>query len=156
MLNIIFGRENCTTDYVLDTRIYFSKHKKPEWFEDDFVKRFLKDVDGTEVLFEEALKDVFGRGISTEMISTGCKTLCCIYYDTKGLTFNGSAMGDNCVKFLMEIASKKDVTIFLEHYMEIPIQYFEEGIIRMEGKVLGEDDYDDGYSNWCATTGEVL
>ena len=38
MLKIIFGRENCK-DFILDTRIWFRKNKKPEWFEDPFVKK---------------------------------------------------------------------------------------------------------------------
>lgn len=151
MLNIIFGREHCDEKaLVLDNRIWFRKHKKPEWFEDPFVKEFLKKVDNTTVLFEEALKDYRGRGISTEMISSGCKTLCCIYYNIGDQIFNGSLMGDNCVPFLMEIAKKRDITIMLEHYMEFASEYFEEGLIMFQGKVLGEYDYDDAYSDWCA------
>lgn len=155
MLNIIFGRENCHHDYVLDTRIYFTENKRPEWFEGDFVKKFLMTIDGTTVLFEEALKDKYGHGISTEMMSTGCKTLCDIYYDTRGIWFYGSAMGDNCVPFLMDIAREKEVNIFLEHYMDIPTEYFEEGLIMKDGVVLGEYDYDDAYSDWCKSTREM-
>lgn len=153
MLNIIFGRENCKEDYILDTRIYFRRNKEPFWFEDDFVKSFLKGIDGSEVLFEEALKDKFGHGISTEMMSTGCKTLCSIYHDKENKIFYGS-MGDNCVPYLMEIARRKEVRIFLEHYMDIPKKYFEEGLIYHDGKCLGEYDYDDLFDDWCASMEE--
>ena len=150
MLNIIFGRDNCPDqNYVLDTRVYFKRNKEPWWFEDEFVKRFLKVVDGSEVLFEEALKDWRGHGISTEMMSTGCKTLCDIYYDTDEKWFYGSAMGDNCIPFLIEIAKQKNVNIFLEHYMDFPEEYFDLGIIICKGKVLGQYDYDDAFSDWC-------
>lgn len=149
MLNIVFGRDNCEDPgYILDPRIYFTKHKKPEWFENDFVKRFLKEIDGSEVLFEEALKNRFGHGISTEKMSTGCKTLCIIYYDSEGKTFN-DALGDNCIPFLMEIARTKDVNVFFEHYPDIPPEYFEEGLIRHKGKILGEYDFDDLFMEWC-------
>lgn len=94
MLNVIFGRDFCTREYVLDTRIYFRRNKRPEWFSDPFVQRFIYDIDGSTVLFEEALKDKNGHGISTEWLSTGCKTLCCIYYDKRNTLFYGSAMGD--------------------------------------------------------------
>ena len=154
MLNVIFGRESCE-HFVLDTRVWFSQHKKPEWFEDPFVKEFLKEVDNTEVLFEEALKDYRGRGISTEMISTGCKTLCDIYFDNEGTIFYGSAMGDNCIPFLIRISEQKDVTIVLEHYMDFPEHYFEEGKVACDGRVLGQYDYDDAFSNW-GLTGEDL
>lgn len=149
MLNIIFGRENCN-DFILDTRIWFKKNKKPEWFEDAFVKEFLKEIDGTEVLFEEALKDYKGRGISTEKISTGCKTLCDIYY-SDDIIFYGSAMGDNCIPFLVRISEMKDVTIVLEHYMDFPKQYFKEGKVFYKGKALTQFDYDCAYSDWCAS-----
>lgn len=59
MLNIVFGRENCK-DFNLDSRIVFRRNKKPEWFQDHFVQEFIKAVDGSEVLFEEALKDRWG------------------------------------------------------------------------------------------------
>lgn len=154
MLKIIFGRENCK-DFILDTRIWFRKNKKPEWFEDPFVREFLKEIDGSEVLFEEALKDYKGRGISTEMISTGCKTLCDIYYGGDTI-FYGSAMGDNCIPFLMRIAEVKDVTIVLEHYMDFPEHYFKEGKIMISDKVLGQYDYDDAFSDWCASGEENM
>ena len=97
MLNIVFGRENLE-EFELDARLIFRRNKKPEWFQDEFVRQFLKEIDGTIVLFEEALLDYKGRGISTEMISTGCKTLCCIYF-LNGW-FYGSLLVDNFVPFL--------------------------------------------------------
>ena len=151
VLNIVFGRENCKKKYVLDTRIYFRRNKKPWWFENDFVKKFLKAIDRCEVLFEEALKDEAGHGISTEMMSTGCKTLCSIYYNTEDIIFYGSAMGDNCIPFLMEIARHKDVNIFLEHFMDIDSKYFEEGLIYKDGVLLSEWDYEDAFCDWCAS-----
>ena len=146
MLNIFIGREHYD-DFVLDSRVTFRQNKKPEWFEDDFVKRFLKEVDNTEVLFEEALKDYKGRGISPEMISTGCKTLCCAYF-LDGPIY-GTLMGDNCVPFLMEIAKKKDITMMIEHFMEIPDKYFKELKISVQGKPCdSEDEYADRYCEW--------
>ena len=150
MLDVIFGRDFCKRKYILDTRIYFTKNKKPEWFSDPFVQRFIKDIDGSTVLFEEALKDRWGHGISTEWLSTGCKTLCCIYFDRNNTLFYGTALGDNCVPYLMEIARKRDVYIFLEHYMTIPVKYFEAGLIRKDGKILNDDDFLEAYCDWSA------
>lgn len=149
MINIIFGRENCNqSKYIVDSRIYFRRNKKPEWFEDDFVKEFLKAVDNTKVLFEEALLDYRGRGISTEMISSGCKTLCDIYYCEDGSIFNGSMMGNNCIPFLLRIAKNKDFTMVLEHYMDFPPESFNEGVLYCKGELLTQDTYDDAYSDW--------
>jgi hypothetical protein len=150
MLNIVFGRDNCKDKkYILDPRIYFTKHKKPEWFQDDFVRRFLYDIDGSKVLFEEALINRHGHGISTEKMSTGCKTLCCIYYDREGKTFNGSAMGDNCIPYYMAIARKRDVNLFYEHFADIESKYFEEGLIYYNGHIVSEYEFEDLYSEWC-------
>lgn len=152
MLNIVFGREN-VEEFQLDARIIFSRNKKPEWFENEFVKIFLKEVENTTVLFQEALLDYKGRGISTEMISTGCKTLCCIYY-LDGW-FYGSLMGDNCAPFLVQIAAKKDVNIMLEHFMDIPDELFETNDIRVNGKRVTVEEYEDAYCDWCATEDEA-
>lgn len=156
MLDIIFGRENVKGNYILDTRIYFRREKKPEWFQDHFVQRVLKEVDHVDVLFEEALRDRFGHGISTEQISTGSKTLILIYFDKQDRLFNGSAMGDNCLKFLFEMARKRDIRVFFEHYPYIDSEYFEEGLVTMNGKILGEYDFDDAYCDWIRSWDEDL
>lgn len=147
MLYLIYGRENCD-NFVLDTRIYFRKHKKPEWFEDPFVKEFLKEVDNTEVLFGEALMDYKGRGISTEMISTGCKTLCCIYFDKDNTIFYGSALGDNCYPFVMRMAKDRDITLVLEHYVYFRQEDFDSSLISCDGKIVDKWGYADAFSKW--------
>lgn len=149
MLTVYFGRESAPVNQILDTRAYFRVLKKAWWFEDDFVKSFLRAVDRTEVLFQEALKDEIGNGISTEMISTGCKTLCCLYYDDSGAALYGSAMGDNCIPFYMEIARHKDISLFYEHYPIIKKKYFDEGIVFMNGKVITKSEFENGYADWC-------
>ena len=151
MLNIVFGRENLE-EFELDARLIFRRNKKPEWFQDEFVRQFLKEIDGTTVLFEEALLDYKGRGISTEMISTGCKTLCCIYF-LDGW-FYGSLLGDNCIPFLLKIEKKKDVNIMLEHYMDIPDEDFISNDIRVNGSRVNVEEYEDAYCLWCATEEE--
>ena len=46
MLNLIIGRENLDLDKVrMNSRLYFTRYKKPEWFETDFAKRVIKTVD---------------------------------------------------------------------------------------------------------------
>lgn len=154
MLNVIFGRENVNKPYILDTRIYFRKHSKEFKFKVPFIEEFLRVIDGSEVIAEGALKDFKGDFISVDCMSTGCKTLCSIYYDKDNTIFYGSAMGNNCVPFLMQMARKRDITIFLEHYMDIPSKYFEDGIIYMNNKKLGEYDFDHAYSDWCASQKE--
>lgn len=159
MLYIIWGRENIPNELknkmIMDSRPYFQYAKRPEWFEDDFVKKFLKDIDNTEVLFEEALKDYRGRGISPLMISTGCKTLCNIYFDVNSEhIFFGSQLGDNCLPYLVEIASKRDVTILLEHFADFPSWCFKETQFFCDGKPVDEKGYEYAFCDWNHSTTE--
>lgn len=152
MLNIIFGRRNAGElgeDYILDNRFYFKYNCRDYSFSDPFVKKFIKDIDKADVIVEGALKDEAGYYISVQELSTGCKTLCCLYFDGEYYMFYGTMLGNNCVPYLMEIARNKDISILLEHYMDIPTKYFNEGIVYVNNKVVSEEDYDDLYSAWC-------
>lgn len=60
----------------------------------------------------------------------------------------GQLWETNCVPYLMEIVRKKDVDIFLEHFMDIPSRYFEEGLVRKDGVILSELAYEDAYCDW--------
>lgn len=150
MLNIVFGRENAPEGYVLDTRIYFKYHQTWEWFEDPFVQKFIFEIGGDKHVMKNVFEAPNGNLITEDKLPTGCKTLCCIYFeeDMKKF-FYGSAMGDNCVPFLMNIARKKDVYIFLEHFMDIDSKYFEEGLVYVENRIVTEEEYEDLYAGWC-------
>ncbi|KIR01672.1 hypothetical protein P261_00486 [Lachnospiraceae bacterium TWA4] len=50
-------------------------------------------------------------------MSGGVKTLILMKYDDTGNVFNASACGDNCAKWILEIAREKDLTINLNHIM---------------------------------------
>lgn len=87
------------------------------------------------------------------MISTGCKTLCCIYHCPE-LIFFGTTMGDNCYPYVIELAKKRDITLVLEHYAEIPDYASEEHVIYYNGNLVScEFDYADEFSEWHSTTG---
>lgn len=149
-LNIILGRENTDIDKIwLDSDSYFTDYKRPEWFETDFARRVIKEVDQVEVLFEEALKNRFGRGISTEQLSSGVKTLLLMKFNP-GPIYYGSMMGDNCVPFLMEIVREReeDTPLLLEHFMDFPYEY--EGMLKLDGNPISIDDYEDAVATWCA------
>ena len=149
MLDIVFGRESVPCGrFVLDGRYYFTKMKLPGWFEDPFIKRVINGVDGAEVLFEEALKNRWGHGISTEMLSTGCKVLCCLYFDALDKVFFATQMGNNCIPYYMEIARSRDIMLCYEHFADMPGWCFEEGLVRLNGVVLTEDAYEEAYMDW--------
>ena len=151
MLNFIIGRENIDLGSVrLDSRLYFRKATQ-DWLEDDFAKRAIASVDQAKVLFGFALENRFGYGMSSEQLSTGTKTLLLIKNDPDHIYY-ASNMGDNCVPFLMEIVKEReakgqDVTLLLEHFMDIPYEY--EGMINIDGRPVTIDEYEDAIAEWC-------
>ena len=51
--------------------------------------------------------------ISPRELSGGVKTLLLLAFDNSGKIFNATACGDNCAKWILEIAENKDLTISL-------------------------------------------
>lgn len=149
MLNIVLGRENIDLRKVcLNSRNHFTRFKQPEWFETDFAKRVIKDIDKAEVLFEEALKNRFGHGMSTEQLSTGTKTLLLLKFVPNWIYY-GTNMGDNCVPYLMELVSEsnEDITILLEHFMDFPDEY--EGMLKLDGIPISIENYEHAVATYC-------
>lgn len=82
--------------------------------------------------------------IAPSLLSTGVKTLMLLKYDKNGFIFNGSKMGNNCVKFLLEIAREKPVNIMLFHILDlknvddIEYNFVESGITITDSKKYSE------------------
>lgn len=80
-------------------------------------KRIIKDIDDSTVIGPDLIEnDIFGKFNSTEL-SAGVKTLLLIYNQPKKI-FNISNCGDNCSKYLLEMAENKDITVSLHHLMD--------------------------------------
>lgn len=97
MLNIIFNRgskdiEN--VNYVFSPDTYFKYNYEDEWFEDDFVKMMVQDVDGSTVVSAHSIDSPVLGIIAPERLSGGVKALI-IMYKEPDLIVNASACGDN-------------------------------------------------------------
>lgn len=60
--------------------------------------------------------------------------------------------------FLMEIVREqeavgKDITLLLEHFMDVPDEY--EGMIKVDGKPVTIFEYERVYSDWCTEIAEM-
>lgn len=120
MLNIIFNRgskdiENA--NYVFSPDTYFKYNYEDEWFEDDFVKMMVQDVDGSTVVSAHSIDSPVLGIIAPERLSGGVKALI-IMYKEPDLIVNASACGDNCAKWILEIGKKQDITVRLGYEME--------------------------------------
>ena len=119
MLNLIFqtGKAKDKSKVCVDSRDFFSLHKKKEWFEDHFVRRIIREVDHAEVIRGFVLENDEGEAIPPEYLSTGAKTAICVY-EFADMIFNATQMGDNAFKFVIELSRKRDITILV--YRDLP------------------------------------
>lgn len=123
MLNIIFGE---TSDAIYNTSLYFDNAYMNKWFDDDFAKKIIKSVDKADLLGPSAINSKALGVIPVTKLSGGTKTLLLIYNEPKKI-FNASTCGDNCSKWILEIAkrSKGDITVNLHHIMDFGNKSFE-------------------------------
>ena len=128
MLNIYFGDMQSA---IYNTEIYFKNTYEDSWILDDFAKKVIKKVDGSDVIDAQAIKSPVLGIIPPTELSGGVKTLLLIK-NCPDEVFNASTCGDNCARFILELAKAKDVTINLRHIMD-----FDKA--RFTAKVMNDD-----------------
>lgn len=113
MLSIIYGD---VKNSIYNTNVYFKNTYESEWLESELAKKMIQDVDDSEVLGGECIKSPVLGQIPPERLSGGVKTLLLMLNEPDRI-FNASTCGDNCAKWILEIAKQKDLTINLRHMM---------------------------------------
>ena len=115
-----------------DAPAYFDNVYEDEWLEDDLVKEMIRDVDHSEVLTPHIIESPVLGAITPRELSGGVKVLILILKDDSFI-YNMSNCGNNCAKWVLKIAEKKDLTVFLRHIMrfegEFEIQIMNTGRI---------------------------
>ena len=99
-----------------DAPDYFDVAFKPEWFEDDLVKKMIKDVDKSDVIGPYLIISPVLGPIAPTYLSGGVKVLILLLKEPKFI-YNLSNCGDNCAKWILEICKDKDIVAYLEHVM---------------------------------------
>lgn len=119
MLHLLLGgnledrKKKYGEKYIGLTQHYFDAVYEGEWMLKPFTKRLVKGVDNCEVMGEHAvLCPIFGSKAVTTM-STGTKTV--ILLDNEDIVVSGERIGDNCWKYVFELAEEKDIYICLNH-----------------------------------------
>lgn len=98
---------------------YFNRNKEKDWFNKDTVKEIIKGIDNTIAVKDEYLESPVFGGMSPERLSSGCKAVILMeVLDNKNIY--ATHCGDNCAKYILEVAKRKDVTITLHHCMIFP------------------------------------
>lgn len=131
MLHIYFGD---MPDSIYNTEVFFKNTYDEEWFQDSFAREVVKKIDKSEILDVNAIKSPVLGIIPPTQLSGGTKTLLLIH-NRPDLVFNASTCGDNCAKFILELAKQKDVTINLRHIMDFGKGKFHVHIINNDVEV---------------------
>ncbi|MDO4805490.1 MAG: DUF4869 domain-containing protein [Lachnospiraceae bacterium] len=97
---------------------YFDNQYEDEWITNPLSVDMIKDVDKSVVIGPHLIESPVLGPISVRELSGGVKTLMLMAFDESGKVFNASACGDNCAKWILEIAKRKDLTINLRHLMD--------------------------------------
>lgn len=114
MLRINFGS---LPDEIYNTEMFYENQYDRNWVMDDFAKEIIKDIDSSEVIGPDLIKnDIFGSFSSTDL-SAGVKTLLLIK-NMPNKVFNISNCGDNCAKYLLKLAEDRDIKVTLHHAMD--------------------------------------
>ena len=130
MLNIFFGdMENV----IFNTSVFFDNTYQDSWFQDDFTKRVIKDIDKGEILGPNCVTTKILGPIPPTKIAGGTKTILLMKFDNDHI-FNASTCGDNCAKWILKIAKDKDLTINLRHIMNFGKKDFTAKILN-SGKI---------------------
>ena len=114
MLNIFYGD---MPDVIYNTAVYFKNVYEEEWITDPLAKQMILDVDKSEVLYGGVIDSPVMGKIPPVSLSGGVKTLILIANEPEKI-FNASTCGDNCAKWILKMAEKRDITINLRHLMD--------------------------------------
>lgn len=114
MLNVYFGD---MPDAIYNTAVYFKNTYRDQWITNDYSVRMIKDVDRSDVVDACLIQSPVLGPITPLQLSGGVKTLLLIKFD-RGHVFNASTCGDNCAKWILDMAKNRKVLINLYHVMD--------------------------------------
>ena len=127
---------------IRSAKVYFNFNFEPEWLNDELNKKMIEDVDKSKVITTNVIESSVLGTIPPQWLSGGVKALICMNSDTSGMIFNLSNCGDNCAKWVHEIAKTKDLLVTTHHYMSFKdIEDFEAEIVNTGKIVKGNEEY---------------
>lgn len=121
MLNIYYGDMK---DVIFNTSVYFKNVYHDEWITTPLSQEMIMDIDKSEVLAGGVIKSPVLGLIPPTSLSGGVKTLILIE-NRLDKVFNATNCGNNCAKWLLKIAEKKDITINLRYLMDFGEETFD-------------------------------
>ena len=122
---------------ITDVNSHFDLFKEKHWFEDEFVRKVIQNIDKSRVVSGEYIESPVFGGISPTMLSSGTKALILMRMCPEFKVY-ATRCGDNCIPYILELSEKQDVQIVLHHCMR-----FSDGIhaiMAESGKEVNSDE----------------
>lgn len=136
------GYKYVQANYITRVSPYFDNMYEDEWFDDDFTKETVKEIDKSEVIDCRSIYNEYGGSLPVTELSTGTKALMLLKFTDNKVS--GDRLGDNCITRLLEIAKTKDIYISLDHIMSFP-EYFEATIENSQTIIHSFNEFIDEY-----------
>lgn len=121
MLNIFYGE---MPEAIYNTSVYFKNVYEEEWITAPLVQEMILDIDKSTVLSGGVIDSPVMGKIPPVSLSGGVKTLILMFNEPEKV-FNASTCGNNCARWILKLAEKKDLTINLRHLMDFGDGEFE-------------------------------
>jgi len=118
---------------------WFNHAKKNEWFNDSFVKEIIMGIDKTKAVRDQYLESPVFGAMSPDRLSTGCKAVICMYVQDRPVY--ATCCGDNCAEWILQVASRKDLYIYLKHFMCFPNVDFDACFVDSDVITHTRDDF---------------
>ena len=115
MLRIFFGD---MPKAIYNTEVYFKNRYTDKWLTEPIAREMIKSIDGSEVISGKAIDSPVLGVIPPTSLSGGVKTLMLIKNEPDQV-FNASTCGDNCAPWLLRLAAERDLTVNLNHIMDL-------------------------------------
>lgn len=119
MLKIFFGD---MPKAIYNTEVYFKNKYQASWLLDSTTQEMIKGIDDSMVVSGKVIDSPYLGMIPPTGLSGGVKTLILIKNEPKTV-FNASTCGDNCAKWLLELAKDQDITVNLNHIMDFGTEF---------------------------------
>lgn len=115
MLHIFFGE---MPEAIYNTDVYFQNQYQDRWLTKPLSKEIILDIDKSQVISANLIESPVLGPISPKELSGGAKTLLLLANDKSGKIFNTSTCGDNCAKWILQLAEKTKLVINLRHLID--------------------------------------
>ncbi len=114
MLSIYFGE---MPDAIFNTAVYFKNTYRDSWITNSDSVKMIEDVDRSRVVSASVIESPVLGSITPLQLSGGVKTLLLMRFDHTQV-FNASTCGDNCAKWILDMAKSRKLVINLRHMMD--------------------------------------